>query len=588
MRTIAMMLILIICTLSYTAANEVRISGTVTDYSLAPVQGAVVKLAGADTRDTTDENGNFMLAADITGTSRTIVKEHLSPLTIRQSHVAFDLPAPAAVKLDLFTTGGRLLQSICDRTLQAGAHRFSLNRRTAESIRILRGRIGGNTFTCKVNAGASFQFVTAAPEHGAVRRPGVMKTAAAVDTASAMDMLEIRHPEFTPQKYLLNPYEDSVVAVSIYAIDANWITELDSMYIDQEVFAAGLDNGNYMAMGQIHSPAGDYDLCFFTLDPTGSVLAENIYGCGENDLGRDFIIQSDNTVRMFGDMWYTRESSGFNLWTMTVSASGDSLSSRIFVDDEEIQGGHGALTSDGGYVIAGQRNFLDTARGNCSVPRVTRIAPDGSVVWTKEYEWPFYYSYNSCIVALSDGGFVLAGYAYDDTLRDYSIWLLKTDENGDMVSNTILRNRQRPWARQLFETDDNRLFLLGREEIDNIQYSTVARFSADCSLEWDTTILDGTVMIQCMTPLDDGSFLMAYNKSVTDNKYGFPDGEAIGIMQMNTDGTVVKEIEPIYHFGHPRSIALGKDNSILISSESGYTFFQQKFFILNIPNAFVE
>lgn len=130
------------------------------------------------------------------------------------------------------------------------------------------------------------------------------------------------------------------------------------------------------------------------------------------------------------------------------------------------------------------------------------------------------------------------------------------------------------------------MFRPGKEEVDNVQYSYISRFSSDCSLEWDTTILDGTVMFQCMTPLSDGSFLMANNKSVADNKYGFPDGEVIDILQSNTDGTVVKEVDPIYRFGHPRSIALGKDNSIVLSSTSGYTFFQQTFSILNIPNEF--
>ena len=585
MRHYPHMLILFLLAQTLSATTPIQISGTITDPAQKPVSGAVVKLVGANSSDTTDENGNFKITSAAIGISPVAPRVLPAPFAIHGTTLSLNLPVDETAKIELFSINGRLVQPVYSGRLNAGETRLPLRLFSSSSLCILRCRIGGNVYTCKVSAGPVRSGTLPVNTARGLAEPQ-KNAAATVNPDSSMDMLEIRHPSYTSQKYLLNPYRDSVVEIAIYSVNANWITELDSMYIDQEVFATGLDNGNYMAIGQNHSAAGDYDLCFFTIDPQGSILTRQVCGSADNDLGMTFSLQKDNTVRVFGDLWYRDDASEFALFTMRVSPSGDSLDSRTFSSADTVFGGHGAVTADGGYVIAGHRSYIDEHRGNYYVPRVTRVLADGSVAWTKDYGWPYYFSCNSTIVACADGCFALAGYAYDDTTFTYSIWLLKMDANGAVLNSSIIKNKERPYVHQLFETTEGQLFLLGVHEIDNKDYTCLVRFASDCSPEWDTTLLDSTRRVWCMTPLKDGSFLMAYNKTLKAGSSVIPEEEAIGLLQMKTDGTVVKEVGPIPHFGHPRSIAVGKDNSILISSASGYTFMQQKFFIINIANEF--
>jgi hypothetical protein len=563
-----------------------QISGIITDYDQIPVKGAVVKLASASIVDTTDENGTFRIKLPSTGIKHAFVSApEAIPFTIQNNNVIVKLLTAQTVNIELLSTNGRLVQHIFSGHLNAGSSNFTFKELYSSSLFILRCRVGKQEFTCKISAG-SVHFGTSVFQTS--QHPTLPENTrnAAISSDSGMDMLEIRHPSFTVQKYLFNPCRDSVIKVAICSIEANWITELDSMYIDQDIFATGLSNGNYMAMGQIHSIRGDYDLSFFTLDPTGTVLTKNVYGSIENDLGFELFQQKNNNLRLFGDMWYTATKSDCDLFTMSVSPEGDSIDSKIFIDTNEVMGGHGAITLDGGYVIAGHRDYIEEHRGSVYIPQVTRIASDGTVLWTKEYPWPYYFSCNSDIIALSGGEFVLTGDSYDDTTSDYSIWLMKIDANGTMINKTLLKNKRRPWARQICETNDKKLFLLGKNEINDSEFTWIARFSGNCALEWDTTLHDYTKSFSCMTQLKNGSFLIAYNKILKGSAFGIPEKEAIGLLQMKTDGTVIKDIGPIPHFGHPRSISIGKDNSILVSSEYGYTFLQQKFFLINLTNLF--
>jgi hypothetical protein len=187
---------------------------------------------------------------------------------------------------------------------------------------------------------------------------------------------------------------------------------------------------------------------------------------------------------------------------------------------------------------------------------------------------------------MSDENIIIAGDSYNDSTRTYTVWVAKIDRNGKMVNSVIFDNKNRTYVLKISETNDKKLFLLSKEVKSDTSYRYIARISADCKLEWDTLINCSSKDIKCMTRLNSGTFLLAYSKMLTNGRDGEPVKEGIGLIQMKTDGTLVRESELYRYIGHPQAIATGKDGSIMIASEVDYTLTKQQFYLVNLKNEF--
>lgn len=111
-------------------------------------------------------------------------------------------------------------------------------------------------------------------------------------------------------------------------------------------------------------------------------------------------------------------------WLIKTDADGDTLWTKSLIGN-----GHSIQqTSDGGYIITGDLN---------SDVLLVKTDANGDTLWTKIFNGhghiPPINDWGNSIDATSDGGYVIAGRTRSASFFDGSIWLIKTNANGDSL-----------------------------------------------------------------------------------------------------------------------------------------------------------
>ncbi len=100
-------------------------------------------------------------------------------------------------------------------------------------------------------------------------------------------------------------------------------------------------------------------------------------------------------------------------------------------------------TSDGGYIVAGTTNSFGA--GNWDIFLI-KTDENGNIIWAKTYRGTDY-DFASSVQQTSDGGYILAGYTNSFGAGSDDIFLIKTDANGNVQ-----------WAKTYGGTNDDRAY----------------------------------------------------------------------------------------------------------------------------------
>lgn len=229
-----------------------------------------------------------------------------------------------------------------------------------------------------------------------------------------------------------------------------WILKLDSngeiswqycygmSQVDKPTSIRQTTDGGYIVIGNTHSsfPA---DIWVLKLNGNGEIAWQKTYGGSGFDYAYS-IQQTTNggyiiagSTESFGSVWdefwvLRLESDGNISWQKTYRVSDLVLNSSIL------------QTADGGYILAGDAGDPVFRFGI----HVLKLDGNGTIIWQKFYE-EFDcddLDYFSSIQQTSDGGYIIAGEVeynagYPDF--DYDCWLLKLDNNGDVIWRKVYK-----------------------------------------------------------------------------------------------------------------------------------------------------
>jgi len=137
-------------------AQDITITGTVTDTTGSGVAGATVNLMFAGISITTGSNGSFTLLRS--SGVRTLV-EHAASISafVAGDAIRFFVAGPAAVRIDVYSVSGRMVSTALARTLGRGAYSIVP---AAEGIRsglyFVKIKIGGWSTVCTMSLCGSF------------------------------------------------------------------------------------------------------------------------------------------------------------------------------------------------------------------------------------------------------------------------------------------------------------------------------------------------------------------------------------------------------------------------------------------------
>lgn len=196
--------------------------------------------------------------------------------------------------------------------------------------------------------------------------------------------------------------------------------------------AVGTPDGGFMACGYIDNfdPDWNRNIYLVRTNGNGEPLWTRTFSTPGYDLAWDIALNSDSGFILTG----YREifATGFNLYAMRITVSGDILWERDFGRSGLDIGYSGMQTADGGFIFCGQTN----EQGNeYQGLYLVRTDAGGDSLWTRTIgEYPK--NTGSCVLETPDGGFIIAGGTNSSSADGfYDVLIVKTDENGTITSS---------------------------------------------------------------------------------------------------------------------------------------------------------
>ena len=209
-------------------------------------------------------------------------------------------------------------------------------------------------------------------------------------------------------------------------------------------------DGGYIAAGYVTALAS-MDILILKLDSSGNIIWQKIYGGSFEDSANSVQQTSDGGYIVAGSI----SSFGINnqdIWILKLDASGDVTWQKIFEISTEFNNGYSVQqTSDGGYVVAGTAYFFGTGT---FAGLIIKLDSSGSLIWQKRYGY-FYNSseYAQSIQQTSDGGYIVAGNAEYDYGGTF-LWIMKLDASGNESWQKIYNGSDNDWLVSIQQTSD--------------------------------------------------------------------------------------------------------------------------------------
>ena len=220
-----------------------------------------------------------------------------------------------------------------------------------------------------------------------------------------------------------------------------WFIKVDSKgknTINLQLGGAGADvaysaqqtaDGGYIITGLTnYKGAGKADVWLIRLDENGSYLWDRTFGGAENDMGYCVRQTSDGGYIIAGVTFSKGDPNG-DFWLVKTDADGNQLWDKTFGGLDTEYAYSVLQTADGGYIITG-----DTHSYGAGGEDVWLVKTDenGNMIWDKTYGGTEFDSPNS-IIATKDGGYIIAGITFSYGAGGEDAWLIKTDADGNML-----------------------------------------------------------------------------------------------------------------------------------------------------------
>jgi hypothetical protein len=183
------------------------------------------------------------------------------------------------------------------------------------------------------------------------------------------------------------------------------------------------DQGFIIAATTSSFGAGGEDYWILKLNSDGTIGWQKSFGSANNQRSSSIIETSDNKFLVVGY-------SNINAWIIKLNADGSILW------EKEYYGGGGEIfytikeITDGDYIVAGYTASFGAGENDYWV---LRLNPDGSIQWQKTYGGSLNDPGGVSLLITSDNDILVAGKTYSFGVGDADWWILKLDDNGNIL-----------------------------------------------------------------------------------------------------------------------------------------------------------
>ncbi len=215
----------------------------------------------------------------------------------------------------------------------------------------------------------------------------------------------------------------------VFKIDSDGVVIWEYTYPGSRFYGLSeTTNGDLVAVGYTVDVATGADVKVIKLSPDGEIIWEQVIGGGDTDIGEDVVCTEDGkigivaTTRSYGsglnDLWaLCLDSNGTLLWDNAIGGAMSEGVKNISTD------------RDGNYLIAGS---VDVTTNGISDAMIWKINQDGQLLWQHTYGgadsdalWD--------LTELPSGELLGTGGTRSSGAGDYDVWLIKTDNTGELI-----------------------------------------------------------------------------------------------------------------------------------------------------------
>ncbi len=246
------------------------------------------------------------------------------------------------------------------------------------------------------------------------------------------------------------------------------------------------DDGGYIVVGDTASKgAGGNDAWVFKLDSNGNLVWDKTFGGSGSD--EPYSIQQTTDGGFIVTGTTSSKGAGYeDAWVFKLDSAGNLVWDKTFgeyLDDgaESIQ-----QTTDGGYIVTGWTNSKGTGQHDAWV---FKLDSAGNLVWDKTFggsldDWAH------SIQQTTDGGYVVAGQTIPKGTGEYDAWILKLNSNGNLEwDKTVGGSNQPDRANSIQQTINGGYIAAGQTNSKGTGGSDawVLKLDENGNLVWDKT-----------------------------------------------------------------------------------------------------
>jgi hypothetical protein len=187
-------------------------------------------------------------------------------------------------------------------------------------------------------------------------------------------------------------------------------------------------DGGYIVVGRTASfGSGGTDVWLIKTDSSGDTVWTRTFGGPSDDWGES-VRQTNDSGYIIASITWSFGSGKADVYLIKTSVTGDTQWTRTFGGVEDDYGLCARQTSDGGYVVGGW-----TMSTTDSTTRIYLIKTDshGDALWTKTVNSSSGFAEGGPIEQLDDGGYIVTGCVAGGML--YDVYLVRTDPNGETL-----------------------------------------------------------------------------------------------------------------------------------------------------------
>jgi len=213
----------------------------------------------------------------------------------------------------------------------------------------------------------------------------------------------------------------------------SWVVKLDenvNIVWDKIFGGIGWDeeDGSFIVFGFVQSKdEGREDGWIAKLDENGEIIWDKAFGGSQNDEVFSGIKTVDGGYVICG-FTESKGAGGYDAWIAKLDENGDVVWDKAFGGIEADVANSIIQTRDGGYALAGYTWSKGAGREDAWV---IKLDENGEVVWDKTFGGSDE-DVARCIIQAEDGGYVLAGYTESKGAGRYDVWVIKLNEKGNL------------------------------------------------------------------------------------------------------------------------------------------------------------